>query len=244
MLKYQVVSTRIYEEGILMNLKNLNKYFDHTLLKPDATATEIEQLCREAVCYDFCAVCVSSSYVPLAARCLADTDIKIDAVTGFPSGACETSVKAFEAERAAENGASEIDMVIHIGRLKDGDTRYVKQDIEAVVSAAAEYGASVKVILETCLLTDDEIVTACRLSEEAGAAFVKTSTGFGGDGADVRHVGLMKKTVGDRLSVKASGGIRTLRDTLAMIDAGADRIGASASVSIMKEAEEKEADIC
>ena len=220
-----------------MNLKNLNKYFDHTLLKTDAAAAEIEQLCREAVYYDFYAVCVNSSYVPLAARCLAGTDIKVATVAGFPLGACETSVKAFEAESAAKNGASEIDMVIHIGRLKDGDTQYVKKDIEAVVSAAAKYDASVKVILETCMLTDDEIITACRLSEEAGAAFVKTSTGFAGGGAEVRHIELMKRTIGNRLSVKASGGIRTLRDVLAMIDAGADRIGASAGVSIMKEAQ-------
>jgi len=218
-----------------MKQNHLNKYFDHTLLKPDATSGQIMKLCREAKKYDFYSVCVNSSYVPMAVRELADTDIKAAAVVGFPLGACTSAVKAFEAEEACRNGAEEVDMVLHIGRLKDGDFTYVEEDIHAVVSAAAKYGAGVKVILETCLLTSDEITAACRLAAAAGAAFVKTSTGFSSGGACAEDVALMKKTAGNTLKVKASGGIRTLADVLAMIDAGADRIGASASTQIMEE---------
>lgn len=222
-----------------MKQNQLNKYFDHTMLKPDATSGQILKLCREAKKYDFYSVCVNSTYVPMAARELAGTDVKVAAVVGFPLGACTSAVKAFETEEACRNGALEVDMVLHIGRLKDEDFTYVEEDIRQVVSAAAKYGAAVKVILETCLLTSDEITAACRLAMAAGAAFVKTSTGFSSGGASAADVALMRKTVGDTLKVKASGGIRTLADVLAMIDAGADRIGASASVQIMEEAEKQ-----
>lgn len=213
----------------------INQYFDHTLLSPDANSMQIKKLCEQAMAYKFYAVCVNSSYVSLASEKLSGSDVKIAAVVGFPLGACSTEAKAFEAADACRKGASEIDMVIQIGRLKEGDTDYVKADIEAVVKAAADYGAAVKVILETCLLTEEEIICGCKLAAEAGAAFVKTSTGFGKGGATEDHVALMKKTVGNSMKVKASGGIRTLQDALTMIEAGADRIGASVGVSIMEE---------
>jgi len=215
----------------------LNKYFDHTILKAEATEADIEKLCDEAKTSNFCAVCVNSCYVPLAAILLAGTDVKIAAVVGFPLGAVSTQVKAYEASWAAASGANEIDMVIHIGALKEGRYDYVRNDIAEVVASSKEHGSIVKVILETCLLTDEEIVKACQLSLEAGAAFVKTSTGFSSGGATAHHVSLMKKTVGDKMQVKASGGIRDLNKTMEMIEAGADRIGASASVHILLEHE-------
>lgn len=217
----------------------INAYIDHTLLKPEATEDQIRRLCQEAVQYHFCAVCVNSCYAPLASQLLAGTDVALACVVGFPLGAMSTRSKAFEAEDACLNSASEIDMVINVGRLKDGDDAYVEADIRAVAEAAAGFGAAVKVILETCLLTDEEITRACRLAEAAGARFVKTSTGFSTGGASTAHVALMRACVGDRLGVKASGGIRDLETAMAMIEAGASRIGASAGVQIVKEAEEK-----
>ncbi len=214
----------------------INTYIDHTLLKPQATEAQIRQLCSEAVTYRFCAVCVNSCHAALAARLLDGTGVTLACVAGFPLGAMSTAAKAFEAEDACQNGAGEIDMVINVGKLKEGDDLFVEADIRAVVDAAARYGAHVKVILETCLLTDEEIRRACRLSESAGAHFVKTSTGFSSGGATAEHVALMRSCVGDRLGVKASGGIRDLKTAMAMIEAGADRIGASAGVQIMKEA--------
>lgn len=214
----------------------LNQYFDHTLLKADATEAQIEALCSQAKAYGFYSVCVNSSYVSLAASLLSESDVKVAAVVGFPLGACTTGCKAFETEEACRAGAKEIDMVLNVGMLKSGNTDYVREDIAAVVSAAAASQAKVKVILETCLLTDEEVVLACRLAQQAGAAFVKTSTGFSSGGATVHHVQLMKKTVGETMKIKASGGIRTYTDVKKMIAAGADRIGASASVSIMEEA--------
>jgi len=216
-------------------MKNLNLYFDHTVLKPETTEADVIKLCNEAREYGFYAVCVNSSYVPFASELLEGSDVRVACVVGFPLGACSTDTKVFETEWAAQNGAEEIDMVIHVGALKGGRFEYVMKDIKAVVDAAAKQGAVVKVILETCLLTDDEVVKACELSRDAGAAFVKTSTGFSKEGATVHHVALMKKTVGDALQVKASGGIRDLKKTMDMIQAGADRIGASASVEILKE---------
>lgn len=216
-------------------MKNLNQYFDHTILKPEATEADVVKLCGEAKEYGFYAVCVNSGYVPLAAELLDGTDVKIASVVGFPLGACSTEVKAFETEYACSEGADEIDMVVHVGALKEKRYDYVREDIATVVAVALEYDAIVKVILETCLLTDEEIVKACELSREAGAAFVKTSTGFSKEGATAHHVALMRKTVGKDLRVKASGGIRDLAKTLEMIEAGADRIGASASVEIFKE---------
>lgn len=218
-------------------MKPLNKYFDHTLLKAEAKPVDIEKLCAEAKEYDFYSVCVNSCYVEEAAKLLKGTDVKIAAVAGFPLGACTTETKAFETEEACRGGASEVDMVLNVGMLKAGRDSYVEEDIRAVVRAAEKYNAIVKVILETCLLTDEEVVKACNLSKTAGAHFVKTSTGFSSGGATVHHVSLMKKTVGEALQVKASGGIRDYETAKAMIDAGADRIGASATVAIMKEAE-------
>jgi deoxyribose-phosphate aldolase len=216
-------------------MKKLNLYFDHTVLKPEATEADIIKLCSEAREYGFYAVCVNSCYVALASELLEGTDVKIASVIGFPLGACSMEVKAFETEWACSEGAKEIDMVIQVGALKEGRYDYVRQDIATVVAVAEDHDALVKVILETCLLTDDEIVKACELSREAGAAFVKTSTGFSKDGATAHHIALMRKTVGNDLQVKASGGIRDLAKTMEMIEAGADRIGASASVEIMKE---------
>lgn len=216
--------------------KPLNKYFDHTLLKADATTDQIDELCREALAHDFYSVCVNSCNVAQCADVLKGSDVKIAAVVGFPLGACTTATKAFETEEACRDGASEIDMVINIGALKEGGEEFVYEDIKAVVDAAAKYGAIVKVIIETCLLTDEEKVTACRLAKEAGAAFVKTSTGFSTGGATAEDVALMRKTVGADMQVKASGGIRDYETVIAMIEAGADRIGASASVKIMETA--------
>jgi len=219
-----------------MKLK-LNQYFDHTILKADATEADIKKLCKEAMDHRLFAVCVNSSYVPLAANLLANSEVKIAAVVGFPLGASCTLSKAYETHCACTNGAAEIDMVIQIGALKEARYDYVREDIEAVVFAAKEQNATVKVILETCLLSDEEIVKACQLSMEAGAAFVKTSTGFSTGGATAHHVALMRHTVGTQMQVKASGGIRDLAKTLEMIEAGADRIGASASIDILKEYE-------
>lgn len=219
-----------------MNLsKPLNKYFDHTLLKADATTEQIDLLCSEALKYDFYSVCVNSCNVAQCKEALDGSDVKIAAVVGFPLGACTTATKVFETEEACKDGASEIDMVINIGALKEGGEEFVYEDIKAVVDAASKYDAIVKVIIETCLLTDYEKETACRLSEEAKAAFVKTSTGFSTGGATEDDVALMRKTVGNRLEVKASGGIRDYDTVISMIKAGADRIGASASVAIMED---------
>lgn len=218
----------------------INRYIDHTLLKPETSPDQILQLCREAVQWDFYAVCVNSCYASLAKEALQGKDVAVACVVGFPLGACTSASKVFETREACMAGASEIDMVINIGLLKAGREQTVYDDIRAVVCAAGEYGAKVKVILETCLLTDDEIVRACALAEKAGAHFVKTSTGFSTGGATVRHVELMRSCVGDRLGVKASGGIRDLETALAMIKAGADRIGASAGVSIMNQQKRQE----
>ncbi len=214
--------------------KTLNKYFDHTLLNADATAGDIERLCAEAKEYDFYAVCVNGCNVKTAAKALAGTDIKVAAVVGFPLGASATETKTFEAIQCCEDGAAEIDMVINIGALKDGRYETVTDDIAATVASADEYGAIVKVIIEASLLTEDEIRKACELSLSAGAAFVKTSTGYKG-GATVEQVALMRACVGNHAGVKASGGIRDLESCKALIEAGADRIGASASVAIMQE---------
>lgn len=222
-----------------MTDKKLNKYFDHTLLKPEATPEQIDALCKEAISADFYSVCVNSCYVPQVFNTLSGSDVKTCSVVGFPLGACSTESKVFETKYACENGSSEVDMVINVGMLKSKNYNYVQHDIAEVVKIAHSYDSLVKVIIETCLLSEDEIVKACELSEAAEADFVKTSTGFNSGGAKVSDVRLMKKTVGERLQVKASGGIRDLETVKAMIEAGADRIGASAGVQIMKEFEEK-----
>jgi len=209
----------------------LNKYIDHTLLKPDATKENIETLCAEAKAASFASVCVNPTWVSLAAKMLANTDVAICTVIGFPLGANTTNVKAYETSDAIANGATEIDMVINIGALKDKNDAFVQEDIAAVVTSAA--GHLVKVILETALLTDEEIVRASKLAMAAGANFVKTSTGFSSGGATVEAVRLMKETVGDAGEVKASGGVRSRADLEAMIAAGATRIGTSNASSML-----------
>ncbi len=204
---------------------------DHTLLKPDVTTMEMRNLCAEAKKYNFYSVCVNPAWVPFCKKELKDSKVKVITVIGFPLGATTPEVKAFETRDAIANGAEEIDMVINIGWLKSKRYDDVEDDIRAVVQAAKE--VPVKVIIETALLTDDEKVKACQLSKAAGAAFVKTSTGFASGGATVHDVALMRRTVGSSMGVKASGGVKTLDDALAMIKAGANRIGASSSVAIV-----------
>lgn len=211
----------------------IGNMIDHTLLKADATENAIRKLCGEAKEYEFAAVCVNPYYVKLANSLLKDSNVKVATVIGFPLGANTSEIKAFEAENAIKNGADEVDMVINIGALKNKDYDLVKEDIKAVVNAAKDK-ALVKVIIETCLLTEEEKIMACKLSEEAGANYVKTSTGFSTGGATVEDVKLMKEVVGDRLKIKASGGIRDYEKAKAMVDAGASRIGASASIDIVK----------
>ncbi len=210
---------------------------DHTLLKPEATPAQVEALCDEAVRYRFASVCVNPGFVPLCARLLAGTPVAVCTVIGFPLGATTTKTKVFEAAQAAGNGAAELDMVIAIGRLKAGELREVAEDIGAVAETSHAAGALLKVIIETALLSDEEKVAACLLAARAGADFVKTSTGFAGGGATAADVALMRRVVGPELGVKASGGVRTLADAEAMVAAGADRIGASAGVTIVRAAE-------
>lgn len=212
-------------------MKKLNSYIDHTNLKPEAQIDEIKTLVDEATANDFYSVCVNSTYVKDIKAY--NKDVRIAAVVGFPLGAMATRAKAYEAKCAVEDGASEIDMVIPIGRLKDKDYDYVLEDIKACKEAIGD--KILKVIIETCLLTDEEKIKACELAEDAGADFVKTSTGFSTGGANASDVRLMKKTVGDRLEVKASGGIHTRKEAMDMIEAGASRIGASKSIDICKE---------
>lgn len=211
---------------------NVAKYIDHTLLKPDSTREQIDKILEEAKKYQFKSVCINPTHVSYASQQLLDTDVLVCTVIGFPLGATTTDVKVFETKNAIKNGASEIDMVINIGALKDQRYDEVQKDIEGVIAAAN--GKTVKVIIETVLLTDEEKVKACELSEKAGATFVKTSTGFAGGGATPEDVKLMKDTVGNRLEVKASGGVRSLEDFEKMIEAGATRIGASAGVQIIE----------
>lgn len=210
---------------------NLAKYIDHTNLKPEATPQDIDRLIDEAKTYHFASVCINPCYVGYAKKKLQDSDVKVCTVIGFPLGANTSTVKAFEAAEAIRQGADEIDMVIAIGALKAGLYQEVQQDIEAVVKASQ--GHLVKVILETCLLSREEIVEACQLAMAAGAQFVKTSTGFNKHGATVEDVALMKATVGEKMMVKASGGIRTLQDALQMIEAGASRLGTSSGVMLV-----------
>lgn len=213
--------------------KELARMIDYTLLDPSATRDQVERLCEEAKSYDVYAVCVNPTWVSLAVSTLRGTEVKVCSTVGFPLGASLTAVKTFEAETAVGLGAAEVDMVMNIGALKSQDLAFVREDIEQVVKACKK--APVKVIIETGFLNDQEKVQACKLAQEAGAAFVKTSTGFGSGGATVTDVMLMRKTVGNRLGVKAAGGIRTFRDCVAMIEAGANRIGTSSAIQILKE---------
>jgi deoxyribose-phosphate aldolase len=207
---------------------------DHTLLKPDATPDQVAQLCQEAKKYKFASVCVNPGNVKLCAELLRGTPVKVCSVIGFPLGANTPDVKVIEAELAIQHGASEIDMVINIGALKGGDLQLVARDIRGVVRAVHNGGAILKVIIETALLSEDEKITACLLAKEAGADFVKTSTGFSGGGATVEDISMMRRVVGPEMGVKASGGIRTTEDAEKMVQAGATRIGASASVKIVQ----------
>ena len=208
-----------------------NKLIDHTLLKQDATPEQIMKLCEEAKQFDFMSVCVNPAYVPLAAECLRGTDVKVCTVIGFPLGMNLTRTKVDEARLCIAQGASEIDMVINVGMLKAGHDDYVREEIKLLKEVAGNL--VLKVIIETCLLTDEEKVRACQLSKEAGADFVKTSTGFSTGGATAHDVKLMRETVGPEMGVKASGGVRTHEDLLAMVEAGANRIGTSNGTKII-----------
>ncbi len=212
----------------------LNRYIDHTMLKANATRADIEKLCQEAKQHEFASVCVNTCFVPLAAELLEGSEVKVCCVVGFPLGAMSTPAKAFEAQWAVEHGAQEVDMVLNVGAMISGEEEIVLRDIEAVVQAAHPK-AIVKVILENCLLNDEQKIRACKLCVQAGAEFVKTSTGFSNGGATVEDVALMKRAVDGRAKVKAAGGIRTRQQALAMIEAGADRIGASAGIAICTE---------
>ncbi len=220
--------------GVIPQDLNLAKMIDHTLLKPDATQDQIAQLCFEARKYGFASVCVNPTWVSLCAQLLQGSPVKVWTVIGFPLGATAPEVKAFETQNAIDHGATEIDMVINIGALKARDLELVAKDIRGVVAAAHGRNAIVKVIIEAVLLTDEEKTIACLLSKEAGADFVKTSTGFASGGATVHDVELMRRTVGPEMGVKAAGGVRTFEDAEKMIKAGATRIGASAGVKILQ----------
>ena len=212
-------------------MSELASYIDHTLLKPDATRAQLEQLCAEAAEHQFSTVCVNGSRVELAYSLLEDSDVQVCTVVGFPLGAMDADAKRYETEAAVDAGASEIDMVMNVGRFKDGEHEYIVREIRDVVEAADD--RVVKVILETCLLTNDEIAQACKLVAQAQAHFVKTSTGFGNAGATLEHVKLMRETVGQFAGVKAAGGVRNANDAQAMIEAGATRIGTSNGVAIV-----------
>ena len=211
----------------------IQQYIDHTLLKPQASEEDIIKICAEAKKYGFASVCVNAYYTSLVSNELQGTDVKTCIVVGFPLGATTKEVKAFEAKQAIENGAQEIDMVVNVGAIKSNKYDVVKEDIKAVVDAASGR-ALVKVILETCLLTDEEKVKVCEIAKEVGANFVKTSTGFSTGGATVHDIKLMRKTVGEEMGVKASGAVRTTEDAKAVIEAGASRIGASSSIAIVE----------
>jgi len=218
--------------SLLLKPEQLATFIDHTLLRADATAADIERLCHEARKYSFCCVCVNGLWVRLALQLLEGSSIKVASVAGFPLGANSTAAKCFEIQSAIDDGAREIDVVLNVGRLKERNDDYVFRELRDIVRAAA--GQTVKIILETCLLTNDEKVRACRLAMDSGAQFVKTSTGFSSGGATVEDVALMRKTVGPAFGVKAAGGIRSAETALAMIEAGATRIGTSAGVAIVR----------
>ena len=216
-----------------MKHEELAKMIDHTLLKQNATEEQIKKLCDEAKTYGFWSVCVNPCYVSLCAKELENSDVKVCTVVGFPLGASTTETTVFQSVEAIKNGASEIDMVINVGAIKSGNWDYVYNDIKAIADAVKSNGGLLKVILETCLLTDEEKIKACEISKKAGADFVKTSTGFSTGGATVEDVALMRKTVGNEMGVKASGGIHNASEAIAMAEAGASRIGASAGIEIL-----------
>lgn len=213
-------------------MENLNKYIDHTILKADATVEMVTKLCNDAKQYNFMSVCVNTAYVPLAYSILKDSDVKVCTVVGFPLGMMLPEAKANEAELAIKLGATEVDMVINVGMLKSGNDKYVEDEIRLIKHSCGD--VLLKVIIETCLLTDEEKVRACKLAKAAGADYVKTSTGFSTGGATKEDIALMRKTVGPNMGVKASGGVRTYEDAITMIEAGASRIGASDGVKIIE----------
>lgn len=210
----------------------MQRYIDHTLLKPEATRLQIQTLCEEAITHGFFSVCINPCYISLCAELLRQSSVKICTVIGFPLGANTTEAKVFETQDAIRKGADEIDMVVAIGKIKSGDFPYVENDIKSVVSAAS--GKTVKVIIETSLLSKEEIVLACQMAKSAGAHFVKTSTGFNGGGATVADIRLMRQTVGPAMGVKASGGVKDLKTAQALIEAGATRIGTSSGVKLIQ----------
>lgn len=214
------------------NKSEIATYIDHTLLRPDATFNDIQKLTQEAIDNNFFSVCINPFFVPTCAEILKNSNVKVCTVIGFPLGSSSTSVKAYETSRAIKDGADEIDMVINIGALKSGKLLIVEDDIVQVVEAAK--GKTVKVILETSMLTNEEIIAACKISEKAGAHFVKTSTGFGGGGASIEHVNLMSNSISNKVKIKASGGIRDLETAMQMIAAGANRLGTSSGVKIVQ----------
>lgn len=218
---------------VKLDAKELSAMIDHTLLKPEATISEIEQLCAEAMQHKFASVCVNPSFVSTCFNIIKSSNVKVCTVIGFPLGATTTQSKFLEAEEAIKNGAEELDMVLNIGRLKDKDYDFVYNDLKSIADLSIKHLCTSKVILETCLLTDEEKIAACLLAKEAGLNFVKTSTGFSIGGATKHDVSLMKFVVGDKLKIKASGGIRSYEDAIAMINAGATRLGASAGVKIL-----------
>lgn len=223
-----------------MSAEKLARMIDHTILKAEATKSQVVALCQQAVAYHFASVCVQPFYVALCYDMLKETDVEVCSVIGFPLGATLSEVKAYEAERTIAAGATEIDMVIHVGALLDRDYEQVYDDIAAVARICHTHHAILKVIIENALLTDADKIAACYLSQQAGADFVKTSTGFGPGGAMVEDVALMRKTVGPEMGIKAAGGIRNYKDAINMIQAGATRIGASAGIQIVKQALERE----
>jgi deoxyribose-phosphate aldolase len=229
-------ATRVGVHAIGGAPSGIASMIDHTLLKPDATRRDIEELCREAAQFAFATVCVNPTWVALAARQLANTPVGVCSVVGFPLGAATADVKAYETRRAIFDGAREIDMVINVGALKSGDLHAAERDILAVVGPCRDCGVLSKVIIEAAYLTDDEKVTACTLAKAAGADYVKTSTGFGPGGATVADVALMRRVVGAEMGVKAAGGVRDLDSLKAMVAAGATRVGASAGVKIVQQA--------
>jgi len=229
---------------MFMTHEKLAKMIDYTILKPEATKRDVSKLCEEAKNYRFASVCVSPTYVSLASDLLVASDVKVCTVVGFPMGFNTSEVKAFEARTAVEKGARELDMVINIGALKSKDYNLVMRDIEKVVSVAKGSGeVLVKCIIECCLPSDEEKVKACLLAKQAGADYVKTSTGFASGGATKHDVKLMRETVGENMGVKASGGIRNLKDALTMIEAGATRIGTSTAVQVIQELSKKNASV-
>lgn len=219
-----------------MRPENIAALIDHTILKPETISAQVRQLCEEALQYKFASACVNPSFVPLVAELVRGSTVKVCSVAGFPLGATATDAKVFEAQEAIQHGAQEIDMVMNVGALKSGDDAAVEDDIRRVADACHRGKAICKVILENCLLTDAEKIRACKMAVRAGADYVKTSTGFNASGATVDDVALMRATVGPKIGVKASGGIRTLEDLQKMVAAGATRIGTSSGVKIMQQA--------